>query len=281
MNILSIQSHVAYGHAGNSAAVFPLQRIGCDVWPVHTVQFSNHTGYPTWKGRAFGGGMIREVIAGLAERGALAECNGIISGYMGSVEVGEAILDAVARIRQDSPGVSYCCDPVIGDVGRGVFVAEGVAEFIRKHAVPAADIIAPNHFELDFLAGRATTTLASALAAVDKLHAMGPRTILVTSLRTEETPPDEIDLLVSDKSGRFRVRTPWLPITVSGAGDIMTGLFLAHYFRVPAAEALAQAVSSIYGVLSHTAEAGASELRLVEAQEEFVNPSNVFSAEAI
>ena len=45
LSVLSIQSHVVYGHVGNSAAVFPLQRMGAEVWPVHTVQFSNHTGY--------------------------------------------------------------------------------------------------------------------------------------------------------------------------------------------------------------------------------------------
>ena len=97
MNILSIQSHVAYGHVGNSAAVFPLQRLGAEVWSIDTVQFSNHTGYGTWEGRVFDVGLIREIVRGIERRGVLGECDGVLSGYMGSAEIGGAVLDAVAR----------------------------------------------------------------------------------------------------------------------------------------------------------------------------------------
>src|SRR5205085_9071509 len=98
MNLLSIQSHVAYGHVGDSAAVFPLQRIGVEVWPVHTVQFSNHSGCGRWGGRVLSGGTIRLVVEGIEARGVLGECDGVLSGYLGSVDNGEAVLDAVARV---------------------------------------------------------------------------------------------------------------------------------------------------------------------------------------
>src|SRR5829696_8266194 len=172
MNILSIQSHVAYGHVGNASAVFPMQRLGCEVWPIHTVQFSNHTGYGAWRGRVFDGPAIEEIVEGIAERGVLPSCDGVLSGYMGSADIGTAILSAVARVREANPAALYCCDPVIGDVGRGVFVRPGIPEFMRDHAVPAADIVTPNQFELDYLSGIATDTLASvkeAIAAVQLL----------------------------------------------------------------------------------------------------------------
>ena len=159
MNLLSIQSHVAYGHVGNAAAVFPLQRMGVEVWPVHTVQFSNHTGYGDWQGQVFDAGLIREVVAGIEQRGVLGECDGVLSGYMGGADIGAAILDAVATVKRANPAARYCCDPVIGDVGRGVFVRDGIPEFMKAKAVPAADIITPNQFELDYLSGRASTTL--------------------------------------------------------------------------------------------------------------------------
>ena len=163
MNILSIQSHVAYGHVGNSAAVFPLQRMGVEVWPIHTVQFSNHTGYGDWQGQVFDAGLIREVVGGIEQRGVLGECDGVLSGYMGGADIGAAILDAVATVKRANPAARYCCDPVIGDVGRGIFVREGIPEFMKEKAVPAADIITPNQFELDYLAGRESKTLADAL----------------------------------------------------------------------------------------------------------------------
>src|SRR5882724_3261195 len=156
MNLLSIQSHVAYGHVGNSAAVFPLQRLGVEVWPVHTVQFANHAGYGPPRGAVFDGAMIREVVQGIEERGMLGSCDGVISGYMGSAEIGEAILDAVARVKRANPSALYGCDPVIGDVGRGMYVAPEVAEFIKARALPAADVVTPNQFELGYLAGHGT-----------------------------------------------------------------------------------------------------------------------------
>src|SRR3954453_19869924 len=279
MNILSIQSHVAFGHVGNAAATFPLQRIGVEVWPIHTVQFSNHTGCGAWTGRVFEAGLITELVDGIAQRGVLGQCDGVLSGYMGSAETGAAILDVVARVRAANREARYCCDPVIGDVGRDVFVRPGIPEFMREHAVPAADVVTPNQFELDSLTSRTSATRHDALGAIDTLHAFGPTTIMVTSLHTDETPPDAIDLVASDASGRFRVRTPKLPISVNGAGDAIAALFFAHYLRTgSAADALSRATSSIFGLLKRTAQAGSREILLIEAQDEFVNPSQVFEA---
>ena len=282
MNLLSIQSHVAYGHVGNSAAVFTLQRIGVEVWPIHTVQFSNHTGYGEWTGQVFDGSMIREVMAGIDARGVLGECDGVLSGYIGSADIGDAILDAVRTVKTANPAAQYCCDPVIGDVGRGVFVREGVAEFMKALAVPAADIVTPNQFELDYLIGGESRTIAQALGAVDALHALGPRAIMVTSLHTEETPADCLDLLASDRKGRFRVRTPRLALTVNGAGDAIAALFFAHYLRAGlVGEALSQAASAVFGILRRTANSGLREICLVAAQEELVAPSRMFEAEQL
>jgi pyridoxine kinase len=282
MNLLSIQSHVAYGHVGNSAAVFPLQRMDVEVWPINTVQFSNHTGYGNWQGRVFDAGLIRELVGGIEQRGALSECDGVLSGYIGGADIGAAILDAVATVKRANPSARYCCDPVIGDVGRGVFVREGIAEFMKSKAVPAADIVTPNQFELDYLSRRESKTLAQARDAVKTVHDLGPRAILVTSLHTEETPADAIDLLASDASGCFRLRTPRLPLVVNGAGDAIAALFFAHYLRSGKIDAaLSHAAAAIFGVLSKTAEMGADEIQLVAAQDEIVTPSRVFEAELI
>jgi pyridoxine kinase len=282
MNLLSIQSHVAYGHVGNAAAVFPLQRLGIDVWPVHTVHFSNHPGYGQWRGRVLDAATVRELVQGIEERGVLASCDGVLSGYMGSAEIGDAILDSVARVKRANPAAQYCCDPVIGDSDRGVYVDPAVAALMIDRAVPAADVVTPNQFELEQLAGKTTASLPELVAAVDAVHARGPRVVLVTSVHTEETPADAIDNLVSDGVRRFRVRTPKLPLQVNGAGDAIAALFFAHLLgRRPAGEAMALAVSSMFGVLRHTLETGSREIMLVAAQDEIVAPSQVFSAETL
>ncbi len=282
MNILSLQSHVAYGHVGNDAAVFPLQRLGVEVWPIHTVQFSNHTGYGAWRGEVFGAAQIGEVMQGIEERGVLPSCDGVLSGYMGSADIGAAILDAVDRVKGANSKAAYCCDPVIGDVGRGIFVRPGIPEFMRERALPSADIVTPNQFELDLLSDLKSTSMAEAIRACGKLHALGPSRVLVTSLHVEDTPKDAIELLASGPDGRFRVRTPLLDISVNGAGDAIAALFFFHILRTGStAEALSRAASSVFGMLKRTKEAGAREILLVAAQEEFIRPSRLFAAEAV
>jgi pyridoxine kinase len=282
LNILSIQSHVAYGHVGNASAVFPMQRLGCEVWPIHTVQFSNHTGYGAWRGRVFDGQMIDEVMEGIADRGVLPRCDGVLSGYVGSSDIGHAILSAVERVRTANRDAVYCCDPVLGDVGRGIFVRTGVPEFFRAQALAVADIITPNHFELDFLAECQSRSLVDVRKALLKVHALGPKVILTTSLITDETPDDCIDLVASAAGELWRVRSPRLSVSVNGAGDAIAALFFVHWLRSRSApSALSKASSSIYGLLKQTAEAGSRELLSVAAQEEFVNPSTLFEPERL
>ena len=141
LNILSIQSSVAYGHVGNSAAVFPLQRLGISVWPVNTVHFSNHTGYGDWRGPVLPAADIAAVIDGIERRGVLPDCDAVLSGYMGDASLGQVIVDAAARVKAANAGALYCCDPVMGDVGRGIYVRPGIPDFMRDPAVPAADIL--------------------------------------------------------------------------------------------------------------------------------------------
>lgn len=278
-SILSIQSWVAYGHVGNASAIFPLQRLGAEVWGIHTVQFSNHTGYGAWRGQVFGADLIRDCVHGIEERGALPRCDAVLSGYMGSAEIGQAILDAARRVKAANPAALWCCDPVIGDVGRGIFVRPGIPEFLRDEALPAADIIIPNQFELEWLTGREVATLEDAKAAVAALQAKGPRCVLVTSLRLADTPEGEIGMLAGEGGHFWRLATPMLPISVNGAGDAIAALFLFHRLQSGSAQkALEAAASSIFGLLRRTAEASSREILTVTAQDEFVAPSRVFAA---
>jgi pyridoxine kinase len=282
MNILSIQSHVAFGHVGNASAVFPMQRLGVEVWPIHTVQFSNHTGYGSWKGRVFDGPAIEELVEGIAERGVLNRCDGVLSGYMGSADIGNAILSAVARVRSLNAEALYCCDPVIGDVGRGIFVRPGIPEFMREQAVPAADIVTPNQFELDYLAGLTTEALDDIKRGIAAVQALGPKAVLVTSVETKETPVDAVDLITGEGGRFWRVRTPKLSLSVNGAGDAIAALFFVHYARSRSAPvALAEASASVYGLLKRTEEAGSREILTIAAQDEFVSPTHRFPAEEV
>jgi pyridoxine kinase len=280
VQILSIQSSVAYGHVGNSAAVFPLQRLGHEVWPVNTVHFSNHTGYGAWRGPLLDPADVREVIAGIADRGVLGQCDAVLSGYQGDPAMGAVILDAVEQVKAANPEAVYCCDPVMGDVGRGMFVKPGIPEYMRDVVVPQADILTPNHFELDFLAGTTTRTMDELLAAVDVVRARGPRDVLVTSVLVEDTAPGSLDVVaVSETKGTWAVTTPLLPITPNGCGDVTAALYLANLLDWGScAMALERTTSSIFGILEVTQHLGTREIQLVVAQDVIARPPATFEA---
>ncbi|HXT08017.1 MAG TPA: pyridoxal kinase PdxY [Roseiarcus sp.] len=280
--ILSIQSHVVYGHVGNSAAAFALQRLGREVWPLHTVQFSSHAGYPGWRGEAFPPALIGDCVAGLDAIGALAHCAGVLTGYLGRAETGQAALGALAAVRARNPQAAYACDPVIGDDGRGVYVRDGVPEFLRERALPAAAIVSPNAFELGYLTGLPVASRAEAVAALQALRARGPLVAYATSLRLDDTPADALDLVVAAPEGAWRVRTPRLPIAVNGAGDLFSALFLHEWLAShDAAGALASAAARVYAVVAATAAARARELQLVAAQEALAEPRLRFTPERL
>lgn len=276
VNILSIQSSVAYGHAGNSSAVFPLQRLGFEVWPVYTVHFSNHTGYGEWRGPVFEPETVADVITGIEERGVLGECDAVLSGYQGGEQVGAVILESVARVKAANPKAIYCADPVMGDVERGFFVRPGIPEFMRDKVIPAADIVTPNQFELDFLSGGEVHTVDGLLDAVDALRERGPRTVLVTSVQTDETPADSVQLAIVTDDGAWLVTTPLLPMYVSGAGDATAAIFLARWLTEDPAKALADTADSVFSIMERTHDAGTREIQLIQSQDAIAHPQDRF-----
>lgn len=279
MKILSIQSSVAYGHVGNSAAVFPLQRLGHEVWPVFTVHFSNHTGYGAWRGPLLAPDDVAAVITGIAERGVLGQCDAVLSGYQGGAGIAEVILSAVEQVKAANPAATYTCDPVMGNATSGCFVDPAIPPIIREQVVPKADIITPNQFELGFLTDTSPLTLDETLASADLARAMGPSTILVTSVLFAE---DTIGMLAVNGDAAWLVETPRLPMKANGSGDITAAMFTAHLHETGSpAEALARTASSVYAVLKETLESGERELRLIAAQDAIANPTCEFEVRQV
>jgi pyridoxine kinase len=277
MRILSIQSAVAYGHVGNSAAVFPLQRIGVEVLPVYTVNFSNHTGYGAWRGPLIAPDDVRAVIQGIEDRGVLSEIDVVLSGYQGSEGIGDVVIEAVGKVKAANPAAIYACDPVMGNAASGCFVAPAIPVLLRERVVPVADIITPNQFELGFLTGTEPDTVESTLAAADAARAMGPDTVLVTSVERPDRDAGTIEMMVVTGQGAWLVATPRIPMKANGSGDVTAALFTAHYRETgDAALALARTTSSVYDLLKNTHDGGSRELLLVESQEAYAHPAMQF-----
>ncbi len=277
--VLSIQSAVAYGHAGNSSAVFPMQRAGVNVWPVYTVNFSNHTGYDTWRGPMIDADDVAAVIHGVDERGVLSTVDAVLSGYQGSADMGQVILDAVALVKERNPEALFCADPVMGDVGRGFYARPGIPEFMRDHVVEAADILTPNLFELQYLTGKTTRTLGDVLAAAEELRGRGPRIVLVTSVVAEDMVPDPMRMVAVGEDESWVVETPLIERHFTGSGDLTTAMFLTHWLKTgDLGAALSRTASIVYSILEETTASGQQELQLVAAQDNVMAPRHSFVA---
>lgn len=285
---LTIQSHVAWGHVGNSAAILPLQLLGVEAVAIHTVQFSNHTGYGEFKGQVFPASHIRDVLEGLQARGVLEACDAVLSGYLGDAGTGEVILEAVATIRQVRPQVRYVCDPVMGDVGRGVFVRPGIPEFLRDRALPATDILTPNQFEFELLTGSSVNSMPDAIALARTLLRLeagrpGPELIVITSLHTPDLPADAITTVAITVDQAWAVQTPHIPLTPmpNGMGDVFSSTLLGRLLNgdtIP--QALSHAVSCLYGLVSELPPGG-RDLPLVASRHQITQPSTRFDAKPV
>jgi pyridoxine kinase len=290
MTVISIQSQVAYGHVGNSAAVFPLQMHGIDVIAVPTTLLSNRPGYPTIRGRVLDAQLVADLLLGVEERGALETCRMILSGYLGSPDIAAVVADFVQRAKARNPALLYCCDPVLGDRDRGLFVHADIPPLVRDRLCPLADIITPNHFEFEWLCGAKATTTDQAIAQAQALLARGPSTVVVTSAELADTPDGQIETLAVERpKERFkegfkawRVRTPKLPISPSGTGDLFASLFVAARVQEKdTPDALGHAASAIFAVLERTAISGTEEMRIIESAELLAQPKRRFDAIAV
>jgi pyridoxine kinase len=283
MAVLSIQSVVAYGHVGNSAAVLPLQRLGHEVWPIPTVEFSNHPQYGDWTGRVVPAAEVAALVDGVARRRGFRQCRAVLSGYLGDVATGPVVLDAVARVKAADPKALYMLDPVLGDNLRGLFVRPGIPEFFRDHAVAAADIVTPNDFELEVLSDLPARDFASARIAAATLLSRGPKLVVVTGLREGK----RIGALAVGPAGAWRVLTPEIKVTAHGAGDVFGAVFLGAYLnlmrgrnaRTAVPTALAHATTAVHRLLKATAKAGDDALALVAAQDAFADPGRRYAVE--
>jgi len=277
--VLSVQSWVACGNVGNTAALFPLQRLGCETWSLNTVAFSNHTGYERWRGDTVPAREIATLFEGIAELGVLPRCDAVLSGYLGEAETGPVLLDIVSRVKEANPRALFCCDPVMGDVGLGYYVRSGIPEFFRDRALALADVVTPNRFELEWLSGEPVRSLAEACDAVAALRQRGPAIVLATSL---ETVADRIAAIAAGPEGVWAVETPHLPIEATGCGDAVAALFLGWLLKgKPVPDALANTIAAIYGVIEATMRSGGGELALVAAQDELVSPSRAVSLQRL
>jgi pyridoxine kinase len=258
--------------------VFPLQLAGNEVAAVPTTLLSNHPAYPTVHGTVLDAELVRQLLVGLEERGVVEASSVLMTGYIGSAEIAEVVVDFVTRAKARNPSLIYVCDPVMGDTGPGFYVKPAVREAIAGQLVPLADVITPNRFEFDFLTGRQSGNATALLAAARTLD---KRTVLVTggSMSLSE---EGLETYAVEQDGAWRVATPRLVCKASGTGDLLTALFVANMLKgKPTPLALGDAVSGVFGVLEVTAENEGLELDLVRASGLLFGPKRRFAASVV
>jgi pyridoxine kinase len=262
--VISIQSTVVYGHVGSTAAALPLHRLGFDVWALPTVVYSSHAGYPGVRGRRTPVSELRELLAGLEALGRLDCCEAVLSGYLGSPATWSVVVEALAAVRHERPGAWYVCDPVLGDEGELYLPAELVRTF-REEAVPRADLLVPNRFELEWLVDRPVRTVAEAVAAAAELHAAGAREVVVKGLVLDHEGRPTQHVVGLDDDGAWLARAPHIAEFWSGSGDVFTALVAGlRLAGTPLDETVARGTALMAELIARTFELGSPELRMVE-----------------
>jgi pyridoxine kinase len=279
MGILSIQSQVVSGHVGNSAAVFALQCLGREVWPIPTTLLSNHPGHGGAQGGPLPSVLVKSLIAGLAMHGCFTHCDAVLSGYLGHADAGDIVRDAITRAKTGTEKCVYLCDPVLGDDGRTYVSADIVTAVHNLAAI--ADVITPNAYELSLLTGAALQNRNDALLALRAAQSLGPRVAVLSSFVGSDTQDGTLDVMAVDGPAAWRLSLPLLTAKFFGAGDVFAALFLN--FWLPARDtqaALGKACSAVFGVLEETAARG-GELALIAARNSLISPKRFFTPERV
>lgn len=278
-HILTIQSHVVYGHAGNAAAAFPLQRLGHKTSILNLLQFSNHTGYGKWGGKAICVEELEEVLAGLNDVGVYEELDCIITGYLGSQEQVYALAKFIKAVKAVNPNVFYCCDPVIGDEHTGMYVKQEVADVINDELVSIADLITPNRYELAKLTKSDINSVDDILELNKTFLTRGTR-VLATSSVFEEA---KTGMLFQEKENEYlTIEMPLFDInyTVRGTGDVVAAVFMGNYFLTnDFKEAMQKTANTMHGIVKYTSEYDLPELAIIQNQELIVTPGDQYCVE--
>jgi pyridoxine kinase len=277
MAILSIQSQVACGHVGNSAAIFALQRLGREVWAVPTMLLSHHPGHGGAAGGALPSALLNRILDGLGQHGCFSRCDAVLSGYLGAAASAEAVARAVALAKSGTKGAVYLCDPVLGDDGR-LYVAQPIVTAMHNLAAKA-DMMTPNEFELSVLTGHACATRKDALEAMRILQGKGPRIVVLTGFAGAGRACGMLEMLAVDGADAWVLGVPDLGRKFHGAGDLFAALFLDAWLeRRETRAALEAATGAVHAVLARTAERQSDELVLIGKWENAA-PARQFPAE--
>lgn len=219
--VLSIQSHVAMGHVGNSASTPVWQALGVDVWGVSTVLYSSHPGWPNWQGHTTDTAHLEALLDGLFYRWDARPAQAIVSGFFGSAEQVEPVAHFIRRVRDAHGPVPFICDPVLGDHGK-FYVDRQIKDAMVEHLFPLASTLLPNQSELGWLTDQRIKTLSQARVAADELASQHQCEVVTTGVREDDvlyvvhTAPHQIPT---------QVQTPYHPFYFAGCGDVFGALF--------------------------------------------------------
>ncbi len=263
VDVITVQSQLVYGHAGNSAAVPPLRALGLRVAEVPTTLLSNAPFYSTLRGRMLPADWLAELLQGASERGLPERARALVSGYFGTVDNGQVFAQWARRVLADNRQLEYWLDPVIGDTHTGPYVEPALEAVFREQLLPLATVVTPNAFELGRLTGRDALAQDDAIAAARELLQRGPRWVIAHSVQGE---PGQLVTLAVSADEVWRWSTEHLPVDVAGTGDVLLALAMAFVLRgEPMPMAISRAIAGVHAALEATLAAGVEEFDVLSA----------------
>lgn len=279
IDVISVQSQLVYGHAGNSAAVPPMRALGVRVAEIPTVLLSNAPFYDTTRGRVLPADWFADLLLGTRERGLPQRAKMLVSGYFGSTANGAAFADWLDEILPACPQLRYCLDPVIGDTHTGPYVEPGLEAIFAQRLLPHAWLVTPNAFELNRLTGMPALAEADAIAAARTLLDRGPHWVIAHSVGGN---PGELVTLAVGREETWRWTSPLLPVDVAGTGDVLMSLVVSFLLRGESMQqAISRAIAGTHAALEATLESGFEEFDVIAAAPAALAEGTRFRAERV
>ncbi len=221
--VAAIHDMCGAGRVSLTAVIPVLSAMGIEACPLPTALLSNHTQYPSFSFLDLTDNMVAMINKWKTLD---IRFDAIYSGFLGSTRQIDIVANFIVDFRRDETLVVV--DPVLGDNGKlYATFDDSMVEGMRR-LVNSADVITPNLTEAFALLGRpyqTTLTEVELKTILKDLAAMGPKTVIITSVPIEGDAQHTSVAAYSTETDRFwRVTCQYMPAHYPGTGDTFTSV---------------------------------------------------------
>lgn len=239
--IAAVHDLCGYGKCSLGVAIPVLSAAGCDVCPVPTGLFSNHTAYPDFY-MLDTTDMLRDYLAAWGVTG--IDIDAVYSGFLGAAEQ----VDVIKSLYEEFPKAIKMVDPVMADHGKVYPTYTPELCDAMASLASHADILTPNLTEAAIILGEpigdewkgADISDEEAQRLVRALLAKGAKNVVLKGIQRKGESIVRNFVGSADVPEITEVTNEYVPYMLHGTGDVYASCVLA---AIMAGRSLVEAVA--------------------------------------